>query len=490
MNRFLDEVWMTSALKHKNVVEVAGFGRDDEGPFIAIELVQGVSLARLRKTVFETGEEFSERLVVYIGVCIARGLSAAHTLTAVDGEPLGLVHRDLNLDNVLVGFDGDVKIADFGFATAKQRITSQTVGFQARPTLQLAPEEVTGKTVDHRLDLFSLGQILYELLAKKPAWSGKTEMETLVAITNEAAPSLSSVRPRMDKSVAALVMRCLEKDPAARYPDAASVADALDQWLDKHGWPRGNAEALSRFVRRNSMRQMRWFEQALAGTPAKGEPSKEVPAPPSSPPVTREKSKESRTAVTAVERPSRDRASPAPPEPSTKPPRSPRHPTAQLEALGEVVAARPPTISISKVIPEEDDDPDWDAATLVQARPTPLPEEAPAADDDEGLDLVEEAPTQPSRPKKKPADLLASIEGELDAARSEADAHRDLALELSARAERAHMAARLAREAALALEEARALAQKGDRSGAERKVAIARELLSSVESDKESLSAN
>src|SRR5262245_59195066 len=100
-NQFLDEVWMTAALKSPNVVEVRGWGSDEQGAYLAVELVQGVALARLMKTVFETGEVFSERMVVFIGSRLCRGLAAAHALRAPNGEILTLVHRDLAPANVL-----------------------------------------------------------------------------------------------------------------------------------------------------------------------------------------------------------------------------------------------------------------------------------------------------------------------------------------------------------------------------------------------------
>src|SRR3954471_11512596 len=99
-NQFLDEVWMTAALRSPNVVEVRGWGTDEQGAYLAVELVQGVALARLMKTVFETGEIFSERMVVFIGSRLCRGLAAAHGLRAPDGEILNLVHRDLTPANV------------------------------------------------------------------------------------------------------------------------------------------------------------------------------------------------------------------------------------------------------------------------------------------------------------------------------------------------------------------------------------------------------
>jgi len=263
--RFLDEVWMTASLQHPNVVGVVGWGTDTQGDYLAVELVQGVSLARLMKTVFDTGEEFTERTAVYIGACLCRGLIAAHELHTPEGEHLHLVHRDLSPTNVLLGFNGDIKIADFGLAKAKQRLTTTTVGLPKRAVV--APEEVRGKTVDQRADLFALGVLLFELLAGRRPWSGTSEVDTLKKLVREPAPDLMELRPKMDRKLAAVIARCLEKDPKNRFQAAREVGAEFDAWLYTHGYQENNPETLARFVRRNAMKQMRWFERAVEGKP-------------------------------------------------------------------------------------------------------------------------------------------------------------------------------------------------------------------------------
>lgn len=265
--RFLDEVWMTAALRHPNVVGVVGWGNDELGPYLAVELVQGVSLARLEKSVFETFEQFPERLVVFIALCVARGLGAAHDLRSERGELLQLVHRDLTASNVLVGFGGEVKIADFGLAKAKDRLTVTTSELPTRPMGHIAPEELAQHAVDHRSDLFALGVMIYELLTGRPPFTGKDELSVLEAVMRRAPADPLELRPKMDRSLARLVLRCLEKSPAARPQSAHEVAAECEQWLFAHGYLRDSQESLSRFVRRNSMRQMRWFERVIAGEP-------------------------------------------------------------------------------------------------------------------------------------------------------------------------------------------------------------------------------
>ena len=262
---FFDEVWMTAALHHPNVVDVAGWGSDNDGTYLAVELVQGVSLARLMKTVFETGEMFSERMVVYLGNSICAGLAAAHQLRAQNGEMLHLVHRDLTPGNVLVGFNGQIKIADFGLAKAKQRVTKTLTGTLKGHPQYMAPEMARGVAIDHRADLFSLGVVLFELFAGQHPWPGSNELEIIRVMTTAAPKDLMTLRPKLDRELANVVNRLLEKDPAARFQSADEARARLLTWLDAHGYAEGNDEALGRFVRRNAMRQMRWFERAIAG---------------------------------------------------------------------------------------------------------------------------------------------------------------------------------------------------------------------------------
>jgi serine/threonine-protein kinase len=265
VKQFLDEVRFTYWLRHPNVVEVAGWGTDQQGSYLAVELVQGVSLLRLMKTIFDTGEAFTERMVVYIAAKVCGGLVAAHSLRAPNGEVLNLVHRDLTPSNVLVGFDGAVKITDFGMAKAKQRLTKTLTGMRKGEPTYMAPEQARSDEIDARADLFSLGVMLFELFAGRRPWIAKSDYEMVQITTREPPADLRELRPKIDRELVHVVNRCLEKEPSDRYQSAREIAQRLDEWLTVHGYQEGNEEALGRFVRRNAMRQMRWFERAIAG---------------------------------------------------------------------------------------------------------------------------------------------------------------------------------------------------------------------------------
>ena len=278
VDMFRDEVWMTAALKHPHVVEVVGWGRDERGPWLAVELVRGVSLQRLMKTVFETGEMFTERMVVYLARCVCAGLAEAHNLRSADGEHLNLVHRDLTPGNVLLGFRGEVKIADFGIAKAKQRLTKTLTGLLKGQPQYMSPEQMRGDPIDCRSDIFALGVVLFELFSGRRPWRASNDLEAMRAITDASPADLKELRPKIDKALVQVVERCLQKDAAKRFQSAVELGERLDKWLMVHGYRDGNQNSLGRFVRRNAMRQMRWFERAVVGEYA-GSAHSERPAP-------------------------------------------------------------------------------------------------------------------------------------------------------------------------------------------------------------------
>ncbi len=264
LDMFRDEVWMTAALEHSHIVQVVDWGRDEYGPYLAVEFVRGVSLARLMKTVFETREAFTERMVTYVAYCICDGLVQAHALCSDDGEHLGLVHRDLTPGNVLLGFDGEVKIADFGMAKAKQRLTKTLTGMLKGPPEYMAPEQIRGEPLDGRCDVFALGVMLFELFSGQRPWKAANDLDVMRATLEQSPADLLEYRPEIDKALVRVVNKCLEKEPKKRFV-AKELRDRLHDWLRAHGYLDDNTDSLARFVRRNAMRQMGWFDRAVAG---------------------------------------------------------------------------------------------------------------------------------------------------------------------------------------------------------------------------------
>lgn len=265
VSMFLDEAWLTAALHHVNVVAVAAWGDDERGMFLAIEFVQGVSLARLLKESKQNQEMFAERTVANLCSQICAGLTAAHGLRGDDGALLGLVHRDLTPGNVLVRFDGLVKIVDFGIAKAEERISHTRTGTLKGKPAYMAPEQARGGKVDQRADIFSFGVLMFELLAGQRPWKAKAAFDVMMEIAGDPPPKLSELRPALNPEFIAIVEKCLAKNPEERFSSAAEIQARLDAWRAQKGFLSDDQQSLAAFVVRNSDAQIAWYEAALRG---------------------------------------------------------------------------------------------------------------------------------------------------------------------------------------------------------------------------------
>lgn len=223
--RFVREARLAVRLSHANVVQVFEFGEADGRHFLAMELVRGHSLARVAERARELGLRFGAARAVFVAAEVADGLAYAHQ-PGPAGEP-GLVHRDVSPQNILVSWEGEVKLADFGIARAERG------GLTAPGTLEgklawVAPEQARGEAVDGRADLFSLGVVLWELLTGARLFARDSEAATLEALLRGPPPSPPSAwNEAIPGDLDALVLRCLERDPARRPPGARAVAEEL-----------------------------------------------------------------------------------------------------------------------------------------------------------------------------------------------------------------------------------------------------------------------
>ena len=271
VSMFLDEAWLTAALHHVNVVAVAAWGDDDRGMFLAIEFVQGVSLARLLKESKVNKEMFAERTVANLCSQICAGLTAAHGLRGDDGALLGLVHRDLTPGNVLVTFEGMVKVVDFGIAKAEERISHTRTGTLKGKPAYMAPEQARGGKVDARADIFSFGVLMFELLAGRRPWMAKAAFDVMMEIAGDPPPKLSELRPALNPEFIAIVEKCLEKKPEDRFSSAGEIQARLDAWRVAKGFTSDDPQSLAAFVVRNSDAQIAWYQAALRGDFIKAE---------------------------------------------------------------------------------------------------------------------------------------------------------------------------------------------------------------------------
>jgi serine/threonine-protein kinase len=227
---FLDEARLVMRLNHPNVCHIYEFGQLDGSYFIAMEHVHGMSLAQLVRRARVWGGVPIEVAVKIIAE-VAGALHYAHEARDEDGQLLSIVHRDVSPQNVMIRFDGAVKLLDFGVAKTESGTVQTEAGVLKGKLAYMSPEQCRGIRVDRRSDLFSLGCCLYEALSAQTLFKRESEYSTIRAVVEEEAPPISDVRAEIPESLGRIVMRSLAKDPSQRYQTAAAMQEAMMEWL-------------------------------------------------------------------------------------------------------------------------------------------------------------------------------------------------------------------------------------------------------------------
>ncbi len=232
---FLREARLAARLNHPNCIQIFDLGQENGVYYIAMEFVDGFSLLQVLRRA--TGEPARPLLPIPVAARIvmeaASGLDYAHRLTDRDGRPLEIVHRDVSLDNVLIGFDGQVKVVDFGIAKARE----DTRAGVANPKTKagdvkgkwgyIPPEYLKGQPIDGRADLFALGVVLYRALTRKRPFPGDTEALVTLAVINDEPVAPRQHNPEISEALEAVVLEALEKDPANRIATGRDFRAAI-----------------------------------------------------------------------------------------------------------------------------------------------------------------------------------------------------------------------------------------------------------------------
>ncbi|MCU0673882.1 MAG: protein kinase [Myxococcota bacterium] len=231
---FEDEAKLGLLLDHPHIARCTDHGSVGGQAYLEMEWIDGVPLGRLIRRARDLGG-VSDRVAVTIAAQVADALDHAHRLCDETGRALQLVHRDVSPHNVMISYDGDVKLLDFGIAKAEARQHETRAGVVKGKFAYMAPEQVRGEKIDARADVFALGVVLFEALIGKSLYRRETDAETMTDILDAPVPSLAAYRANPSSELEAVLRKSLVKEPTSRFSSAAALRDALLTWLRGHG---------------------------------------------------------------------------------------------------------------------------------------------------------------------------------------------------------------------------------------------------------------
>ncbi len=232
---FLDEARIAALVHHPNVCEIYELGEEGRVLYLAMEWVNGESLVHILRSSGKMAP-MEPRLCARIVADACAGLHAAHQLTDDEGRPMNVVHRDVSPHNILVGADGNVKVADFGVAKALGQMHSATVAGQVKGKIAyMAPEQIAGGPADRRIDVFAMGVVLYEATTGRRPFTGEGDPQVMHAILSGQFTPPSRIIRSYPPELEQIVLTAMAQDPARRYASAERMRMALEEWLARSG---------------------------------------------------------------------------------------------------------------------------------------------------------------------------------------------------------------------------------------------------------------
>lgn len=250
------EARLAMRFDHENIASSFELGCHDGAYYILMEYVDGLDLGAVARLAESLGERMTPAACAFSALGVARALSHAHELTDDSGAHLGVVHRDVSPQNILVNRRGELKLIDFGVAKVASRIQQTMAGVIKGKYAYMSPEQASAEKIDGRSDVFSLGICLHEWITGEPLFRGPNLLSPfaiLLAVREQPVARVDAVVPEAGSELADIVARCLSRDVAKRFPSATALGDALEDWLRRHAAGYG-PEALRDYVTDLSMR--------------------------------------------------------------------------------------------------------------------------------------------------------------------------------------------------------------------------------------------
>jgi len=246
INMFIREARLAALLQHPNIVQIFDFGKIQNSYFIAMEYIDGLNLGQVMA---KLQHPLPVDMAIFVIMRISLGLYYSHNRKDDDsGQTLGIVHRDISPQNILISNQGEVKISDFGISKATTEPSLTQAGVIKGKLAYLAPEQALGKEVDHQADIYALGLVFYEILSGKRLYHFDSDIQAIRTIPEMVIPPIVSLRPEVPEELNRIVMKCLEKDKAKRYADAISLHNDLSKLRARLQMSYGESE-LSNFIR-------------------------------------------------------------------------------------------------------------------------------------------------------------------------------------------------------------------------------------------------
>lgn len=246
---FKEEAKIAVNLNHSNVVSIYDFGVENRQFYLVMDYVEGQNLRQIVNYLKKEQKDFSIDQIVYIIKQVAAGLDHAHRcIDPHTGKPLNITHRDMSPQNIMISFEGEVKVVDFGIAKAESQVENTKAGTIKGKFGYMSPEQAEGLEVDLRTDIFSLGIILWELLAKDRLFLASSEAATLRKIRDCQIPSLKRINPSVPAELERICNKALTKDRGLRYQSASAMHKDLNRFLNTQ-YPESSPQEFSVFMK-------------------------------------------------------------------------------------------------------------------------------------------------------------------------------------------------------------------------------------------------
>ena len=248
IENFIGEAKLVADLIHTNIVQTYQLGESNGVFFIAMELIRGVNLEEFAQQLADKKRVLPKELAVFIVSRVARGLAYAHAKADKDGKPLGIVHRDVSFKNIMIAFEGDVKLTDFGIAKARGFLVDNEGEVVAGKADYMSPEQANFQITDKRSDLFSAGVVLAQLLLGRNVFKGTTAEESRQRMMKLPIPDFRKLDQRVDERLNEILHRALVRDLAQRYASGDDLLFDLEHYIYDSGYGPTN-ETLGKYIR-------------------------------------------------------------------------------------------------------------------------------------------------------------------------------------------------------------------------------------------------